>query len=212
MPNLNSQRIRLFKNSYLERLTLISMQAFALTWGLTLPFVAWVGWRTTSPLDALALICAGILVWTLFEYVMHRYLFHLKLDHPASEWFVFLLHGNHHDNPNDPLRGMMPLLVSVPVASSIWAGLVMLLGERGTWAFLGFAIGYVTYDTIHYASHQWQMRGVLVSALKRHHMRHHYVDDSANFAISAIFLDRVFGTRMKSAKLYRPGFPGGSDL
>jgi sterol desaturase/sphingolipid hydroxylase (fatty acid hydroxylase superfamily) len=35
---------------------------------------------------------------------------------------------------------------------------------------------------------------------KRHHMRHHYVNEDTNFAISALFWDRVFGSRIRSVK------------
>lgn len=198
--NASSPRIRLFKNERLEKLTLISARAFAIAWGFLLPFIAWVGWESAGPLEGFGLFAAGLVVWTLFEYVMHRHLFHLELEQPAAKWLVFLIHGNHHDSPNDPLRGIMPLSVSLPIAGLIWAACVALIGHAGTWAFLGFITGYVVYDAIHYACHQFPMRGKLAAALKRHHMRHHYVDDTRNYAISAIFWDSVFRTRIASLK------------
>lgn len=196
----SSPRIRLFKNERLEKLTLISARVFAIAWGFLLPFIAWVGWKSAGPVEGIGLFAAGLLVWTLFEYAMHRYLFHLELEQSAAKWLVFLIHGNHHDNPNDPLRGIMPLSVSLPIAALIWATCVALVGQAGTWAFLGFITGYVAYDTIHYACHQWPMRGKLGAALKRHHMRHHYVDDTRNYAISAIFWDSAFRTRITSLR------------
>ncbi|MCW6531266.1 sterol desaturase family protein [Sphingomonas sp. MMSM20] len=196
----SSPRIRLFKNERLEKLTLISARVFAIAWGFLLPFIAWVGWKSAGPVEGIGLFAAGLLVWTLFEYAMHRYLFHLELEQSAAKWLVFLIHGNHHDNPNDPLRGIMPLSVSLPIAALIWATCVALIGQAGTWAFLGFITGYVAYDTIHYACHQWPMRGKLGAALKRHHMRHHYVDDTRNYAISAIFWDSAFCTRITSLR------------
>ncbi len=199
-PDHHSQRIRLFNNERLEKLTLISPRVFALNWAILLPLIAWVGWGRTGFWAGLGLFAAGLLIWTLFEYAMHRYLFHLKVEWPAVKWFVFLIHGNHHDNPNDPMRDMMPLSVSLPVAALVWGACLMLLGGPGTWLFLGFILGYVVYDTVHYASHQWPMRGKLASALKRHHMRHHYVDEHGNYAISAIFWDRLFGSMVRSLK------------
>lgn len=196
----SSQRIRLFENDRLEKLTLISPRTFALTWILLFPLTAWTGWGAVDPLTGLGLVASGFVVWTLFEYVMHRYLFHLELDLPVVKWAVFLMHGNHHDCPNDSLRNMMPLLVSLPILALIWGACVALMGPAGTWALLGFATGYVIYDMVHYACHQWPMRGRLAAALKSHHMRHHYVDEDRNFAILAIFWDRVFGTRIHSLK------------
>jgi sterol desaturase/sphingolipid hydroxylase (fatty acid hydroxylase superfamily) len=199
-PVSSSQRIRLFKSERLEKLTLISPRTFAVSWAVMLPLIAFAGWGSASPLQAFGLVAAGLISWTLFEYAMHRYLFHLDSTVPLVRWLVFLIHGNHHDNPKDAMRGLMPLVVSVPVGALIWAACVALLGKPGTFALLGFMIGYVVYDTVHYACHHLPMQGRLRAMLKRHHMRHHYVDENANFAISAIFWDRVFGSRIRSLK------------
>ncbi|PTR10417.1 sterol desaturase/sphingolipid hydroxylase (fatty acid hydroxylase superfamily) [Novosphingobium sp. GV055] len=194
------QRIRLFRSDGLERLTLISWRTFALAWAMILPGIAWVAWGTASPLHALGLIGAGLLGWTLFEYAMHRFLFHWHVNVAAVQRFVFLIHGNHHDNPNDGLRDLMPLPASLPVAGVLWLAAWLAIGLAGSWLFLGFISGYVVYDTLHYACHQWPMRGRIAMALKRHHMRHHFVDGHGNYAVSAIFWDRVFATRINSLK------------
>jgi sterol desaturase/sphingolipid hydroxylase (fatty acid hydroxylase superfamily) len=202
MPSIDppAPRIRLFKNKYLEQLTLISPRTFAVTWGVVLPLAVWIGWGSAGVLAGLGLFAAGLVAWTLCEYLLHRYLFHWELDVPAVKWFVFLIHGNHHHSPNDPLRDMMPLSVSLPVATLVWSLCAMALGEAGTWLFLGWITGYVLYDVVHYACHQWPMQGRLGSALKRHHMRHHYIDDEGNFGISSMLWDGVFGSRITSLK------------
>ena len=192
------QRLRLFKSKQLEKLTLFSPAAFAATWIILLPLVMWAGWGTVTPVYGFALFLGGLAFWSLFEYAMHRYLFHWNLDFKPLQWFVFLIHGNHHANPNDRLRNLMPPIVSLPISALVWGGCVAMFGVAGTWVFLGFIVGYATYDMIHFACHQWPMRGRLAQAVKRHHMRHHHVDENANFAISAIFWDSVFGTRIKS--------------
>lgn len=205
MPPIDhsAPRVRLFANQHLERLTLISPGIFALFWAIALPLIAWVGWGAVEPWAGFGLALAGIVVWTLFEYAMHRYLFHLETNVPVLKWFVFLIHGNHHSSPNDPLRGLMPLPASLPIAALVWLAFDLALGKPGTWLFLGFMIGYVLYDGIHFACHQWSMEGRVSSAIKRHHMRHHYVDEDRNFAISAIFWDQVFGSRITSLKRTR---------
>ena len=199
----SSRRVRLFKNEHLEQLTLISPRVFALSWGIMLPLIAIYGWRSAhnfSPIKIASLIAGGLLAWTLFEYAMHRFLFHLESNKPWLKWFVHLIHGNHHVDPNDPLRGLMPLPVSISTGLLIWAACFMLLGSSGTWAFLGFMIGYVLYDVIHFACHQWPMRSRFGVMFKRHHMRHHHIDENGNFAISALFWDHVFATRIRSLK------------
>lgn len=199
-PTASPQRVRLFQNNWLERLTLISPRMFIAIWTLLLPLAVWAGWGSTGLLKGAGLFAIGLTIWSLFEYAMHRYLFHLEVDAPLLKWAIFLIHGNHHASPNDPLRGLMPLGVSVPVAGMVWGAFVLLCGAPGTWLFLGFIIGYVIYDTLHFACHHWPMTGKLGKALKRHHMRHHYVDDFGNFGISAIFWDVMFGTRIRSLK------------
>ena len=209
-PVSKSHRIRLFKNEHLEKLTLISPWVFAASWAIMLPLIAVYGWLSAEPvsdsdrvsatLQLAALLVVGLFMWTLFEYVMHRYLFHLKSNVSVLNWLVYLIHGNHHSSPNDPLRGLMPLPVSVSVGALIWVVLLMLFDNAGTWLFLGFMIGYVIYDTVHFACHQWPMRGRFGMILKRHHMRHHYVNEDGNYGISTLFWDRVFGTWIRSLK------------
>src|SRR6478735_11786054 len=62
------------------------------------------------------LFVAGVLIWSLVEYTMHRWVFHYE---PTSRWgkqFHFLLHGVHHDYPRDASRLVMPPIVSIPLA------------------------------------------------------------------------------------------------
>jgi sterol desaturase/sphingolipid hydroxylase (fatty acid hydroxylase superfamily) len=190
----------LFKSARLEKLTLMSPRTFVVSWSLLLPTIAWLGWGSADAGHGVGLVTAGLLAWTLFEYAMHRYPFHFTTEQPALARLVFLTHGNHHENPNDPMRNLMPLLVSLPVSTVAWSICLALLGAGGTWLFLGWMTGYVIYDLVHYACHQWPMPGRLGAALKRHHMRHHHFDETGNFAILAIFWDRLFGSRINSLK------------
>lgn len=53
----------------------------------------------------------GCIVWTILEYVLHRFLFHLDYylpDHNVAIFLHFLLHGVHHYLPMDKLRLVMP--------------------------------------------------------------------------------------------------------
>jgi sterol desaturase/sphingolipid hydroxylase (fatty acid hydroxylase superfamily) len=195
------QQARLFQSERLERFTRISLAGFLTTWLLALPLAVAVGWNTsTPPVEALGLVAAGFVFWLPVEYVLHRYLFHWKPSNPALRRFVFIMHGNHHDTPNDPLRNLMPPIVTVPVGVVLWTIAVFLLDPWGIWTFLGFGIGYVIYDLSHYACHQMPMNGRLGQMLKRHHMRHHHIDEAANYAITVPVLDWLFGTRIESLK------------
>lgn len=198
--NPSFKRQSLFGTSRLESLTVISVHWFVILWSVLLPSIALVGWGAASPLAAVGLILAGLVGWTLFEYLVHRYLFHMKPKGRLASWLIFVLHGNHHTEPRDPLRNLMPPILSIPIALCIWAIMVAAAGAAGTWLFLGFMIGYVAYDLVHYACHQWPMRGPIGHAFKRHHMRHHHVDPDAHYAITGLFWDSAFGSRIASLK------------
>jgi sterol desaturase/sphingolipid hydroxylase (fatty acid hydroxylase superfamily) len=191
-----SPRIRLFRNDLLERLTLVSPPAFALTWAVFLALALYASWGATSLPVSIMLVLLGVLIWTLFEYAMHRFIFHLKPTSALGRWLVFLTHGNHHAAPGDRDRNIMPPMVSVIVSGAIWAMFWMLLGPTGSVLYLGFGIGYVVYDAIHFACHQLPMRGPVLRQLRRHHIRHHHAKQEGNYAITAIFWDRLFGTHI----------------
>lgn len=193
-------RMALFQNAWLERLTVVSAFWFLATWAVLLPLIALAGWGAVEPLQGLGLIAAGLLVWSLFEYAMHRYLFHWTGRFAPLRAVTFLIHGSHHAQPNDRLRNLMPPVVSIPVGLCIWGIFALLLGDAGTWLFLGFMIGYVIYDLTHFACHQLPMRSRLARAIKRHHMRHHHIDSDANFAVTLIVWDFLFGSRVRSLK------------
>lgn len=189
-----SPRIRLFRNDFLERFTHISPWAFALTWVSFLACGLYASWGVASLPVSLALVFGGLLIWIFFEYAMHRFLFHLKLTSAFGRWLIFVTHGNHHDMPGDRGRNLMPPIVSVSISGSLWLLFALLIGEKGALLFVGFGIGYVAYDCVHYACHQFPMRGPVLRLLRRHHIRHHCAEEEGNYAITAIFLDRLFGT------------------
>lgn len=88
---------------------------------------AWPG----SPARACSLILAGLLLWQLIEYSLHRFLFHA---HPQGQPAIvahFLFHGCHHKFPSDPLRLVFPPLPASAIAAGIWAALRLVLSQVG---------------------------------------------------------------------------------
>lgn len=194
-------RITLFRNRWLERLTVISAPAFLLLWGVLLPLIGWQAMAATpaaqrDPLPLAGLLVLGAGLWTLTEYGLHRFVFHWEPRSPLLRQLVFIMHGNHHEQPNDPLRNLMPPVVSLPVGGLIWLAMLGLAGPAGHWLFLGFIAGYVGYDLVHYGCHQWPMRGRMARLLKTHHMRHHHLRAHGNYAITGMIWDRLLRTRL----------------
>lgn len=179
---------------------MISAGAFMVLWSILLPAIAIFGFVTAPSVWAVPLVIAGVVVWTLTEYVLHRYVFHYDPISPLLKQAVFVIHENHHAHPNDPLRNLMPPIVSIPVGGLIWGLAVWVLGAEGTWFLLGFMSGYVAYDLVHFACHQFAMKGPLARALKLHHMRHHHLKVEGNYAITGMIWDRIFSTRISSVR------------
>ncbi|HEY2654591.1 MAG TPA: fatty acid hydroxylase, partial [Solirubrobacteraceae bacterium] len=64
-----------------------------------------------------AWLLGGYLFWTLTEYWLHRIVFHFEPEDGIGARLHWIIHGVHHDHPNDPMRLVMPPSVSVPLAA-----------------------------------------------------------------------------------------------
>jgi len=146
-------------------------------------------------------LLAGMFVWTLAEYLLHRFVFHYM---PGSEWgqrLHFLMHGIHHDYPQDATRLVMPPVVSVPLAILFYGLFTAVLPSVLVAPFFaGFLLGYVCYDEIHYATHHAPMKGRVGLWLKHHHVRHHYLDPDRGYGVSSPLWDYVFGTMFRASE------------
>lgn len=188
--------VRLFKNAWLESLTYMPIYVYLPVW--TGFIIALLVESVPQSLTRLMFAyVAGFLVWTLTEYLAHRFLFHFKFSSEIGRKFVFLIHGNHHELPKDKLRNMMPLIVTIPIAVLLWWASYTLGGKVGTAYFGGFLVGYVFYDLVHYACHQWGFTWSPFLRLKRHHLIHHYSVPDKNFAVSTTFWDSIFHTKSR---------------
>lgn len=193
-------RLTLLGNSWAEGFTIVSVRVFAVLWVAGLSAVLWAAWGTAPPALAVGLVLAGWAVWTFCEYALHRWVFHWEPSSAPLRKFVFIMHGNHHAVPNDPLRNLMPPIVSVPVALLIGLGLVAAIGAAGLWLLLGFLGGYVFYDAVHYTCHQRPLKGRLGRVIKQHHMRHHHSREAGNYAITGMMWDRLLSTRVAASR------------
>ncbi len=147
---------------------------------------------------ALAWIAGGYVIWTLTEYWLHRVVFHFEPDHGIGARLHWIIHGVHHDHPNDPLRLVMPPSVSVPLAALFVYVFYLIFGSPG---FLplsaGFLGGYLAYDMLHYHVHHRHATTRLGKLMRELHMRHHFQDGGTGYGVSAPFWDHVFGTPTK---------------
>src|SRR4029078_8145027 len=92
--------------------------------------------------DTLGLVLVGYLLWTLFEYWLHRIVFHFEPEDGIGARLHWMIHGVTHDHPNDPKRLVMPPSVSVPLSLVMYGLFVLVLGgDRATAFGAGFLAG-----------------------------------------------------------------------
>lgn len=146
------------------------------------------GWVTAS------IFLFAIFVWTLFEYVFHRYVNHLDHYFPNSKTaarIAYTLHGIHHDFPRDEERLIMPPIPGLLIIGILFGLFYLMMGQ---WTFLfqaGFLTGYLIYVGIHYSTHKFKPPRLL-RPLWRHHALHHQKYSDKAFGVSTTIWDRIF--------------------
>jgi len=166
---------------------------------LYVPVVAYMiylsHWQRQLPIVSVAgLFLLGILLWTLLEYLIHRYIFHYQPKTRIGKRLHYIIHGVHHDYPNDAQRLVMPPSVSIPLAFFFYGVFLLIFGYVAPAVFAGLVFGYVCYDMLHYATHHFPMKRGVWLWLKQYHLRHHYKDDHVGYGISSPLWDYVFRT------------------
>jgi len=161
---------------------------------------AWALSEVSLP-GALGLAVAGYALWTLFEYWLHRIVFHFEPQEGIGARMHWIIHGVHHDHPNDPLRLVMPPAVSLPLGAAVFGVLYVIFGARYSPGLgAGFFAGYLVYDMTHYYLHHFRPRGRLGRMLRERHMRHHFQDETRGFGISAPYWDDIFRTSSREKR------------
>jgi 4-hydroxysphinganine ceramide fatty acyl 2-hydroxylase len=194
-----NETVRMFDSNFMEFFSHVHPATPLLLYmpavGYTLYLSLWQ--RKLSILAVAGLFVLGILLWTLIEYLIHRYIFHYEPKSHLGKRLHYIVHGVHHDYPNDARRLVMPPSISVPLAVLFYILFLLIFGRLAPGVFAGLVFGYVCYDMLHYATHHFPMKRGLWLWLKQYHLRHHYKDDDAGFGISSPLWDFVFGTTRK---------------
>ena len=137
----------------------------------------------------------GLIVWTLTEYLLHRFMFHFSGKSKFSKRFVFLFHGLHHDDPDDPTRLVMPPVPALLFLIILYSLFSLIIPDLYMNVFFAlFMVGYLIYDYIHYATHHFKMKSKIAKYLKRYHLKHHHAHEKSKYGVSSPLWDYVFRT------------------
>jgi dihydroceramide fatty acyl 2-hydroxylase len=191
----------MFDSKLLDTLSRVHPLVPAIIFGPAIAVLAAWGLAHQSVGGVIALALGGYALWTLFEYWLHRLVFHFEPENGFGARLHWIIHGVHHDHPNDPMRLVMPPAVSMPLGAIVFGGLYTVFGVHYAPAIgAGFFAGYLIYDMTHYYLHHFRPRGRLGRMLRERHMRHHFQDDTRGFGISAPYWDEVFRTSPRAKR------------
>ena len=136
---------------------------------------------------------AGLAVWTLLEYLMHRFVFHAI---PG----VAQMHGRHHADPAAFVG--TPVWISLAgFAVGFFAPLWAVAGvEIASGTAAGLGLGLTWYVAVHDAIHRRTLdRNSFLYQAKLRHACHHARPDG-NYGVTTGFWDRVLGTAIDPAQ------------
>jgi len=198
------ESIRLFQSDFLEFFTHISPVTILVRW-VPVAVLLLVCAVRSAPGSAFpwfipAAFVAGLFLWTLGEYTLHRFLFYHHPTTPQQERIFFRFHGVHHAQPQDKTRLVIPFPVSIPMAILFVGLFYLILGAllkvpQGVAPLTaGFLVGNLAYDLTHYATHHFPMHRGYAKYLKRYHKAHHYKTPDTRFGVSSPAWDWVFHT------------------
>lgn len=186
---------QVLKNGFLEKYFGTSHWIMPGVWFL--PLITWcvyearasagLGWGTL-----VGLFFVGVIAWTLIEYALHRFFFHLP---PGKSEFrrtlLFTAHGYHHEFPDDPGRLVAPPALSWPIGALLALLCWGTLGVYWQAVLGGIYAGYLGYDWMHYYTHHGRPKSKMLKFMRRFHMEHHYKDHETRFGLSSPLWDVI---------------------
>ena len=164
-----------------------------------------VGFRSRRPFVASAFFLAGIPVWTLFEYLSHRFVLHGTFKKSMHKWKVHKtvankyfdpLHWEHHERPfdgkhiNGEWTDMLPIFAFCVLLS------LLLPSYSALMLMAGVVQSYVIEEWIHHSVHYYNFRNPYFRYIRKHHIYHHTSSGmERGFGFTSGIWDIVFNTR-----------------
>lgn len=195
----NASAGKMFENPALDKLTTshasIPISILIL---FSIAFLYWgIHYSIVTVQEAWFYLFVGIVSWALFEYLMHRYLYHMLPTNNLKGWIQYNMHGVHHEFPKDKGRLAMPPLAIIPIVFLFFFVFKWIKGDL-TYVFTpGFLIGYAGYLYVHFIVHVFQPPKNAFKSLWINHSIHHYKDPDVAFGVSSPLWNHVFRTMPK---------------
>jgi 4-hydroxysphinganine ceramide fatty acyl 2-hydroxylase len=144
------------------------------------------------------LVPAGLFIWTLLEYGLHRFVFHIQIPvpNPRLREVVNASHMAHHAAPRDPNKVLVHPLYGFVVSLILYALLFAIFRDGFSTAgvIVGIWIGFLYYEAVHYRVHFSLSGSGFVARQRRAHFYHHFTNNKRCFGVTSPLWDYVFGT------------------
>jgi sterol desaturase/sphingolipid hydroxylase (fatty acid hydroxylase superfamily) len=136
----------------------------------------------------------GALLWTLAEYLLHRFAMHeLK-----GKGMMSREHLEHHVHSSWQFTAshLLSWSAMLLIGAVVWVPIGWLVAGPGVGIALaaGWATGYFFYEYHHARAHLRAPLGRYTTWLRRHHFHHHFGHPMANHGVTIDLWDRLFGT------------------
>lgn len=186
---------KLFKHPILEILTKTKLWIIAVLYTIVASFFlgVYLLFYHGGVLSAIGFFSLGFLLWTLGEYLMHRFLYHKIHDASYDSGFQYVFHGIHHQYPSDEERIILPPIPGLAIAGLFLGFFYLTMGHFGFAFGAGFLMGYLVYISIHWMVHNKPVPEKF-NFWWTHHNIHHYQQHDKAFGVSTPIWDIVFRT------------------
>lgn len=157
---------------------------------------------SARPWLGLALALSGVPVWTLVEYLFHRYVLHGRFPRRESRigrWMhdrLDPLHWEHHERPFDGLHisGQLSDLIGLFVAAATVSALFPVYTAPALLA--GVVLSYVMEEWVHHSVHFYEFKNRYFRYLQKYHRYHHSHEGmDQGYGLTSGIWDFVFRTQ-----------------
>lgn len=133
---------------------------------------------------------AGLMLWSLLEYLLHRWVFHKRVLGKG----LSREHLRHHAKVDWFAPWWIKLAVAAPILLALAALGVLLVGAPGAGLATGTFSGWLIYEWIHRRIHVAAPRNAYARWARAHHLSHHFGKAHANHGVTSPLWDHVFSS------------------
>lgn len=143
---------------------------------------------------------AGVLTWTLLEYVIHRW-----AGHVYKRNFFGTEHTRHHREGDYFAAAWKKGIAAVVVLLVLTNAVGLWLGWGVGFTYAGGLTGfYLTYEWLHRREHTHAPANAYGRWARRHHFWHHFGNPKVNHGVTSPVWDLVFGTYVRPEQIRVP--------